>query len=167
MYAEVNQLFGDIVKVTPTSKSVGDMALFMVANSLSSDDVLNGKKEIAYPESVIDLISGAMGQPPGGFPEQVKQRILGTRTAFDGRPGESLPPADLAAAGKKLEPLLERPATKRDELSAILYPKVFEQFAAHRQEFSDTSGLPTPVFFYGMQPGEEFAVDIEPGRLCF
>ncbi len=167
VYAEVNQLFGDIVKVTPTSKSVGDMALFMVANELTSDDVLNGKKEIAYPESVIDLISGAMGQPPGGFPEQVKQRILGSRPAFDGRPGESLPPADFEATGKLLEPLLERPATKREELSSILYPKVFEQFAAHQQEFSDTSGLPTPVFFYGMQPGEEFAVDIEPGKTLF
>ncbi len=167
VYAEVNQLFGDIVKVTPTSKSVGDMALFMVANELTADDVLSGKKEIAYPESVIDLISGAMGQPPGGFPEEVKKRILGSRTAFEGRPGESLPTADLDAAGKKLEPLLERTPTKRDELSAILYPKVFEQFAAHRQEFSDTSGLPTPVFFYGMQPGEEFAVDIEPGKTLF
>ncbi|OAI54058.1 pyruvate carboxylase [Planctomyces sp. SCGC AG-212-M04] len=167
VYAEVNQLFGDIIKVTPTSKSVGDMALFMVANDLTSDDVLNGKKDIAYPESVIDLISGAMGQPPGGFPEQVKKRILGSRPAFEGRPGESLPPADFEATGKKLEPLLERPATKREELSSILYPKVFEQFAAHVQEFSDTSGLPTPVFFYGMQPGEEFAVDIEPGKTLF
>jgi pyruvate carboxylase len=167
VYAEVNQLFGDIVKVTPTSKSVGDMALFMVANNLTSDDVLNGKREIAYPESVIDLISGAMGQPPGGFPEQVTQRILGTRKPFEGRPGESLPPADLEAATEKLETALGRQATKRDKLSYILYPKVFEEFAGHEKAFGDTSGLPTPAFFYGMQPGDEVAVDIEPGKKLF
>jgi len=164
MYAEVNQLFGDIVKVTPTSKSVGDMALFMVANNLTSDDVINSERDLAFPESVIDLISGAMGQPPGGFPENVKARIVGNRKSFTDRPGASLPDADFAEAAKKLEAKLGNPPSPQEVLSQILYPKVHDDFIAHTKAYSDTSGLPTPAFFYGMEPQEEFAVDIEPGK---
>jgi pyruvate carboxylase len=102
MYADVNQLFGDIVKVTPTSKAVGDMALFLVANGLTTEDVLSGEREISYPESVLDLISGRMGQPMGGFPKKVKQRILRDQPALRGRPGATLPPADFAAAEEKV-----------------------------------------------------------------
>ena len=167
VYAEVNQLFGDIVKVTPTSKSVGDMALFMVANKLTCDDVLNGERELAYPESVIDLMSGAMGQPPGGFPKKVKQRILGDRKAFRGRPGASLPAADFKSAAGKLKKSLEHEPTHRDALTWLLYPKVYQDFIAHTNNYSDTSILPTPVFFFGMEPGEEISVDIEPGKTLF
>jgi len=172
LYAEVNQMFGDIVKVTPTSKSVGDMALFMVANNLTCDEVLNGTRELSFPEGVIDLISGAMGQPPGGFPLQVQKRILGDRKPFTGRPGAELPPADFEAARKKTLELLDgepvdEVGLKRHTLSYLLYGKVYEGYAAHRRRFANTSGLPTPNFFYGMQPGEEITIDIEPGKTLF
>ena len=164
IYAEVNQLFGDIVKVTPSSKSVGDMALFMVANELTSADILDDQKDLSFPESVIDLMSGKMGQPPGGFPLQVQRRILRDRPVVVGRPGESLLPADLQAAANKVRHILQDEPSNRDVITWLLYPKVYEEFVAHVQKNSDTSGLPTPVFFYGQAPGEEIAVDIEPGK---
>jgi len=166
-YAEVNQMFGDIVKVTPTSKAVGDMALFMVANELKPADLLNNERELAFPESVIDLVSGAMGQPPGGFPIEVKQRILKGRQEFLERPGKTLPPIDFDAVAQKLVPILNREPTPREILSSVMYPAVFKEYALHRQNYSDTSVLPTPVFFFGMQSGEEFAADIEPGKTLF
>ena len=164
VYADVNQMFGDIVKVTPTSKSVGDMALFMVANDYTAEDVLSGNREMAFPESVIDLVSGAMGQPPGGFPKKIRDRILKDRKPFKGRPGASLPAADFEATGKKLRGLLRREPQQREVVSSILYSKVFEDFAKHQQQYADVSHLPTPVFLYGMEPGEEVAVDIEEGK---
>jgi pyruvate carboxylase len=164
LYAQVNQLFGDIVKVTPSSKSVGDMALFMVANNLTPADVLDEKRDLAFPESVVDLVGGKMGQPPGGFPDAVVRRIMRDRPVVKGRPGESLPPVDWDAAAGKLKAILKREPTRREVVTWILYPKVFEEFAAHQARYSDTSGLPTPVFFYGQQGGEEIAIDIEPGK---
>lgn len=166
-YADVNQLFGDIVKVTPTSKAVGDMALFMVANDLTPDDLMASDRELAFPESVIDLISGAMGQPPGGFPDAVKQRILKGGKEFLERPGLTLPPVDFKEAAENLVPILNREPTPREVLSSVQYPAVFKDWAKHRTEYSDTSVLPTPVFFFGMQSGEEYAVDIEPGKTLF
>jgi pyruvate carboxylase len=164
IYAEVNQLFGDIVKVTPTSKSVGDMALFMLANNLTCEDVLNPDRDIAFPASVIDLISGGMGQPPGGFPEAVKKRVLLEKKEFVGRPGETLPPADMAAAKKAVADLLEREPSGQEVISWLLYERVYEEFAKHQMKFADVSILPTPNFFFGLEPGEEIAIDIEPGK---
>ena len=164
VYADVNQMFGDIVKVTPTSKAVGDMALFMVANDIRAEDVMEGSREFSYPASVIDLIGGAMGQPPGGFPDAVKQRILKDEEGFTGRPGETLPPADFAGKAEELQQLLGREPHSREVTSAILYPRVYADFAQHQLEFSDTSDIPTPVFFDGMRPSEEIAVDIEDGK---
>ena len=164
VYAEVNQLFGDIVKVTPTSKSVGDMALFMVANNLKSQDVLDSDRELAYPESVIDLIGGKMGQPPGGFPEQVKKRILRGQPGLTDRPGATLPPVDFAATGEEVKKFLKREPTTQEVLSYLMYPKVYREFAAHQAEYFDTSVLPTPAFFFGQDAGEEIAVEIEPGK---
>jgi len=166
-YADVNQMFGDIVKVTPTSKAVGDMALFMVANDLTPADLLVSDRELAFPESVIDLISGAMGQPPDGFPQDVVRRILKDRKPFAGRPGATLPPVDFHAALQKLVPILGREPSQREILSWMMYPGVFKDFAEHRKNYGDTSVLPTPVFFYGMKSGEEFAADIEPGKTLF
>ncbi|MFM8250310.1 MAG: pyruvate carboxylase [Planctomycetota bacterium] len=163
-YAEVNDLFGDIVKVTPTSKAVGDMALFMVANNLSANDILNGERELAYPESVVDLIGGRMGQPPGGFPTAVVQRVMRGQAVFSGRPGETLPPADFDKATSDVKTLLGREPSRRDVLSHLLYPKVYKDFVAHLTRYSDTSDLSTPVFFYGQQPGEEIAINIEEGK---
>ncbi len=164
VYAGVNELFGDIVKVTPTSKAVGDMALFMVANDLTNEDVLNPDRDIAFPASVIDLISGGMGQPPGGFPEKVRQRVLLGQKEFTGRPGESLPPADFSAARQTVRDLVGREPAQREIISWLLYERVFEDFARDQQRYGDLSRLPTPGFFYGLEPGEEISVDIEPGK---
>lgn len=164
LYADVNQLFGDIVKVTPTSKSVGDMALFMLANNLTCEDVLNPDRDIAFPGSVIDLIGGGMGQPPGGFPEAVRKRILLGKQEFAGRPGETLPPADMAAAKKKVQELLGREPNGQEVISWLLYERVYEEFAKHEEKYSDVSILPTPNYFFGLDVGEEISIDIEPGK---
>ncbi len=163
-YAAVNQLFGDIVKVTPTSKAVGDMALFMVAGDLSTDDVLRDDKQMSFPASVIDLIAGRMGQPPGGFPKRVMEVVLKNEAAVVGRPGESMPPADIEAARVKASQHLDAPASDAETVSYLLYPKVFNDFAEHCQRYGEVSRLPTPNFLYGQIPGEEIAVDIEPGK---
>jgi pyruvate carboxylase len=163
-YAEVNRLFGDIIKVTPTSKVVGDMALFMVANNLTPDDVLHGSRELAFPESVVELFEGRLGQPPGGFPTELQRRVLRGRKPLTDRPGASLPPADIGRTRDELQKLLKRPVDDREVVTQLLYPRVFPEFAAHEQKYSDTSVLPTPVFFYGLEPGEEISVDIEKGK---
>jgi pyruvate carboxylase len=164
MYAEVNQLFGDIIKVTPTSKVVGDMALFMVANNLTPKEVLEGDRELAFPESVVEFFEGKLGQPVGGFPEKLQKRVLRERQPLTERPGANLPPADFAATSQKLKARFKRAVTERDTLTYLLYPRVFPDFVAHQAWYSDTSVLPTPVFFYGMEPGEEISVDIEAGK---
>lgn len=164
VYAEVNELLGDIVKVTPTSKAVGDMALFMVANNFTAADITEGDRELAFPESVIDLLSGMMGHPPGGFPKKVQKQILKDRPFIKGRPGASLPAADFEAAAEKVAQVTGRKANRRDVLSYLLYPKVFEEFAAHQKKYSDTSMFPTPIFFYGQETGEEFTAEIEEGK---
>jgi pyruvate carboxylase len=163
-YAVVNQLFGDIIKVTPTSKVVGDMALFMVANNLTAADVAEGQRELAFPESVVEFFEGRLGQPVGGFPKALQKRVLRGRKPLRGRPGATLPPADFPRAGEVLRKQLQRAVSDREVVTHLLYPRVFADFAAHQAKYSDTSVLPTPVFFFGMQPGEEVSVDIEPGK---
>ncbi|MFT5127873.1 MAG: pyruvate carboxylase [Rhodothermales bacterium] len=164
VYAQVNELFGDIVKVTPTSKAVGDMALFMVANELGPDEVLDENRELAFPASVVDLLGGMMGQPVGGFPETVQKIILKGAEPLTDRPGRTLPAADFAAAASDASKSLEREALPRETVSNLLYPKVFTDFASHLVKYNDTSVLPTPVFFYGMQSGEEISFEIERGK---
>ena len=164
LYADVNQLFGDIVKVTPTSKAVGDMALFLVANDLSTADLMQSDRDLAFPQSVIDLLAGRMGQTVFGFPAEVQKRILKDEVPLAGRPDDTLPPADLAAAKAKVAELVEEEATDQDVISYLMYPQVFEQFAQHQRQYADVAVLPTPVFLYGMEPQEEVAVDIEPGK---
>jgi pyruvate carboxylase len=163
-YAEVNRLFGDIIKVTPTSKVVGDMAMFMVANNLTSEDVLHGSRELAFPESVVEFFEGRLGQPPGGFPPELQRRILRGRRPLTDRPGAALPPADFDKTRADLQRQLRQPVDERKVVTQLLYPRVFPEFAAHEQTYSDTSVLPTPVFFYGLDPGEEISVDIEKGK---
>jgi len=164
MYAEVNRLFGDIVKVTPTSKVVGDMALFMIANNLTPKDVLDPKRDIAFPESVIEFFEGRLGQPPGGFPPALQSRILRGRIPLTDRPGALLPPVDFANARQELEGKLRHSPTDHDVISYLLYPKVFLDYAQSQAKYSDLSVLPTPVFFYGMETGEEVSIEIEPGK---
>src|SRR5262249_1914211 len=136
-YAEVNLLFGDIVKVTPTSKVVGDMALFLVANNLTPEDTLDPERELAFPESVVELFEGGVGQPPGGVPKPLQERVLKGRPATTERPGKNRPPADIEGAREKASALLGREATDRDALSYLLYPRVFPDLAAHERSYSD------------------------------
>jgi len=167
VYADVNQLLGDIVKVTPTSKAVGDMALFLVTKDLTCDDVLDESRDIAFPQSVIDLVSGRMGQTVGGFPSLVRDRILRGEKPLEGRAGDQLPPADFDAATAKLTSLLGREPTRQEVLSHLLYPAVFEDFAQHQQKYTDTSSLPTPAFFFGLEQNEEIAVELEVGKMLY
>ncbi len=163
-YASVNQLFGDIVKVTPTSKVVGDMALFMVANELTADDVLNSDKELAFPQSTQDLMSGRMGQPYGGFPKKIQERILKGEKPLTTRAGENMDDVNFDAVKRKLSQLEVSNPSMRDALAHTLYPKVYEDLHAHLEEFDDTSHLPTPVFFYGLEHGEEITIDEDLGK---
>ena len=167
-YADVNRLFGDIVKVTPTSKVVGDMALMMVANDLTPGDVLNPAREVAFPESVVSLFKGELGFPPDGFPPALSRKVLKLREAEPPpapyRPGDRLPPADLAALRAQAEQECEQPLDDRELASYLMYPKVTRDFYAHTRVHGDTSVLPTPVFFYGPQPQQELALEIDPGK---
>ncbi len=163
-YAAVNEMFGDIVKVTPSSKVVGDMALFMLANNLTPEQVTDPNRELAFPESVVEFFEGRLGQAPGGFPAALQKKILRGRPPLTDRPGASLPPADFAKSRADLEKKILQPASDQDVLTYLLYPRVYTDFAEHQRKYSDTSILPTDVFFYGLQPGEETSVDIEPGK---
>ena len=163
-YSEVNLLFGDIVKVTPSSKVVGDMALFLVANNLTAEDTVDPSRELAFPDSVVEFFQGRLGQPPGGFPAELQNCVLKGRPARSERPGANLPPADLEAAREKATAFLGSPATMRDALSYVLYPRVFPDLAAHKRTYSDTSISPTSLFFFGPEPGEEVKVEIEEGK---
>ena len=162
-----NQLFGDIVKVTPTSKAVGDMALFLVANDLTAERRARRRARAGVSRNRSSTWSrGRMGQPPGGFPAKAcSERILRGRAPVEGRPGASLPPADFDEGGRELRKKI-RPQSRRSAtcFRTCSIRKVFAEFAAHQRKYSDTSVLPTPVFFYGQEPGEEVAVDIEPGK---
>jgi pyruvate carboxylase len=164
MYAEVNKLFGDIVKVTPSSKAVGDMALFLITNNLTVDDVLDPKRDLSFPESVVDLLSGKMGQPPGGFPKDVQARILRGQKPLTDRPGATMPPIDFAAVAEEVAQAIGRTPSHRDVLSYLMYPKVFTEFVKHQEKYGDLGVLPTDVFFYGQEPQQETAIDIEPGK---
>ena len=163
-YADVNQLFGDIVKVTPSSKVVGDLALFMVANELTPEDVANPDKEIAFPESVVAMMRGELGYPADGFPKALQARILKGQTPIEGRVGAHLPPVDLEQARKTAEQAAGRHLDDADLASWLMYPKVFTEYAEHRRKYGDVSVLPTPVFFYGLGEKDEVAVEIEPGK---
>jgi pyruvate carboxylase len=163
MYAEVNRMFGDIIKVTPSSKVVGDMALFMLANNLTPADVIEGPRELAFPESVVEFFEGKLGQPPGGFPEKLQKRILRGRTPLTQRMGELLPPVNLEDVRAELETKFQR-NSDRDLLSYLMYPRVFADFVEHQRRYSDTSMLPTPTFFYGTEKGDEVSIEIDPGK---
>ena len=163
-YAEVNRLFGDIPKVTPSSKVVGDMAIWMVKQGLDGPAVTARAGELTFPESVIDYMRGSLGQPPGGFPEPLRANILKGAKTIDGRPGLSLPPYDWAGAKREIEQLAGTEVARRDVVSYALYPKVMREYMEHRALHGDTSVLSTPTFFYGLRVGEEAWIDIEPGK---
>ena len=165
-YAEVNQLFGDIVKVTPSSKVVGDMCMFLVTRGIKAADVPTLKPgAIDFPESVIDMLAGGLGQPDGGWPADVQKVVLGNRKATTKRPGELAEPVDLEATRAALSTKLGRPASNDDLYSHLMYPQVFADFTAFQLKYDDLSGLPTPAFFYGLHIGEEIEIEIDPGKI--
>jgi len=163
-YAEVNEMFGDIVKVTPSSKVVGDMALMMVTSGLTRAQVEDPEVEIAFPESVVQFFHGDIGQPYGGFPEALQRKVLAGREPLAVRPGEVLPPADLEALRREAEKQCGREITDEEFASSLMYPKVFQEYVEKRNAYGNVSVLPTHTFFYGMEPGEEITIDIERGK---
>jgi pyruvate carboxylase len=163
-YADVNEMFGNIVKVTPSSKVVGDMALLMVSSGLTREQVLDPNFEVAFPESVVQMMRGDLGRPEGGWPEGIQKKVLKGKPPLATRPGANMAPLDLVAERKLLDQKLARPATDTQFASYLMYPKVFLDYARDRAAFGDCAILPTPVFFYGMEPGDEVSVDIERGK---
>ena len=172
-YAEVNQLFGDIVKVTPSSKVVGDMALFLFSRGVKPEDVVNLEPGAqGFPDSVVDMMSGGLGWPENGWPEEVQKVVLGHERAAQARrdfvrgviPGAVATPADLDKIRAELSATLKRPCTDDDLYSYLMYPQVFTDFTKLQKEYSDVSVLPSHAFFYGLRRGEEINVAIEEGK---
>jgi pyruvate carboxylase len=163
-YAEVNEMFGDVVKVTPSSKVVGDMAIMMVTSGLTRTDVEDPKQEVAFPESVVQFFHGDIGQPYGGFPVALQRKVLKGREPLLVRPGEVLPAADLDQLRVEAEKRVERSVTDTEFASYLMYPKVFVDYAKERTRFGDVSVLPTSAFFYGMSVGEELSIDLQRGK---
>jgi pyruvate carboxylase len=166
MYAEVNQLFGDIVKVTPSSKVVGDMTLFLMAKEMTPADILelDEKHDLSLPNSVVEMFSGVLGVPPGGWPPKLQKIILRGQPPVNGRPSASMAAVDFDEEKKSLEKKTGHPIERDDLLSYLLYPEVFTKFDKFRQTYSDVSVLPTPAFFFGLKSGEEITVEIESGK---
>ena len=165
-YADVNQMFGDIVKVTPSSKVVGDMALMMVSQNLSRAEVEDPAIEVAFPDSVVDMMRGNLGQPPGGFPDAILKKVLkGEKPNLD-RPGRNLPPADFEALRVEASEQLGGIALNDEELcSYLMCGKVFIEYMRRRKLYGPVRALPTKNFFYGMTAGEEISAEIDPGKM--
>lgn len=163
-YAEVNDMLGDIIKVTPSSKMVGDLALTMVSGGLTRADVENPDKEISFPDSVRSFFRGELGQPPGGFPAELQKKVLKGETPLTERPGSYVGTADLAALRSEAKKKIGRSLTDEEFNSYLMYPDVFTAYADHRREFGPVGVLPTATFFYGMKQGEEITIDLEAGK---
>lgn len=164
-YREVNEILGDIVKVTPSSKMVGDLAIFMVQNNLDKDNIAEKAKSLSFPDSVVSYFKGMMGQPLGGFPEDLQKAVLKGEEPITCRPGELLPSVDLEAVREQISGLNENiDNVDRAVISWCLYPKVTEEYIRHREEYDDLSRLPSHVFFDGLMAGEKMEVEIEKGK---
>lgn len=163
-YHDVNLMFGDIVKVTPSSKVVGDMALMMVSQDLTVADVENPGRDIAFPDSVVSMLRGDLGQSPGGWPQALQKKALKGDKPITARPGSLLKPADLEKSRKQIEDKLERKLSEYEFASWLMYPKVFSDFVAAQETYGPVSVLPTPTYFYGMRSEDEIFVDIERGK---
>ncbi len=164
-YAEVNQMFGDIVKVTPSSKVVGDMALMMVAQGITRAEVEDPNVEVAFPDSVIDMLKGNLGQPPGGWPKALQAKVLKGEAAIATRPGLGMADVDLEASRMAISAQLQGHNIDEEDLCGyLMYPKVFADYMKRHAEYGPVRILPTPVFFYGMQQGDEISIEIGPGK---
>lgn len=154
---------GDIIKVTPSSKVVGDLAQFMVQNKLTPQDVLDKAEELSFPKSVVEYLQGHIGQPYGGFPEPLRSKVLRDMPRIDGRPGASMQPFDFAKLNEELKEDFPG-ATDRDVMSAALYPQVTKEYLAFKEQYGPVDKLDTRVFLVGPKVGEEFDVTIEKGK---
>jgi pyruvate carboxylase len=164
-YADVNMMFGDIVKVTPSSKVVGDMALMMVSQGLTRAQVEDPKTEVSFPDSVVDMMRGNLGQPPGGFPKGIVKKVLKSEKPNTERPGKHLPPADFEALRAELAAKFEDIEFDDEDFNGyLMYPKVFTDYVARHEEYGPVRTLPTLTYFYGMAPGDEITAEIDPGK---
>uniref|UniRef100_UPI003564AEBF pyruvate carboxylase n=1 Tax=Puniceibacterium confluentis TaxID=1958944 RepID=UPI003564AEBF len=165
-YADVNQMFGDIVKVTPSSKVVGDMALMMVSQGLTRAQVEDPKSDVSFPDSVIDMMRGNLGQPPGGFPKGIVKKVLKGEKPNTERPGKSVPPADIEQTRAEVIKEMEgKEVDDEDLMGYMMYPKVFLDYMGRHRIYGPVRVLPTRTFFYGMEPGEEITAEIDPGKI--
>lgn len=162
-YKEANLLLGDLIKVTPSSKVVGDLAQFMVQNKLSAKEVEDRAEDLSFPKSVVEFLQGAIGTPHGGFPEPFRSKVLKDMPRIEGRPGESLADLDFNTLTTQLSEKHPH-VTEKDVISASLYPKVTEDFLTFRDEFGPVDKLPTRIFLVGPKVGEEFEVSIDRGK---
>ncbi|MDV7270225.1 pyruvate carboxylase [Thioclava sp. A2] len=164
-YADANQIFGDIVKVTPSSKVVGDMALMMVAQGITKAQVEDPKTEVAFPDSVIDMMRGNLGQPPGGFPAGIVKKVLKDEAPNTERPGKHLAAIDLEETRAKLSAELNGFSVDDEDLAGyLMYPKVFLDYMGRHRSYGPVRTLPTRMFFYGMEPGQQISAEIDPGK---
>jgi pyruvate carboxylase len=164
-YADANRMFGDIVKVTPSSKVVGDMALMMVAQGLTRAQVEDPKVDVAFPDSVADMLRGNLGQPHGGWPEGILKKVLKGEKPLIDRPGKSMPAVDLEAVRKKVSAEMNGITVDDEDLNGyLMYPKVFLDYMGRHKQYGPVRTLPTQTFFYGMQSGDEIAIEIDPGK---
>ncbi len=164
-YADANQTFGDIVKVTPSSKVVGDMALMMVAQNLTRAQVEDPAVDVAFPDSVVDMLRGNLGQPPGGWPAGISKKVLKDEIPSTERPGKHLPAVDIEAVRTKVSAELEGLKVDNEDLAGyLMYPKVFLDYMGRHRAYGPVRALPTQVFFYGMEPGDQIAAEIDPGK---
>ena len=172
MYAEVNLLFGDIVKVTPSSKVVGDMCMFLISRGVKPGDARSYLQSLPagtnFPESVIDMLQGGLGQPIGGWPKDIQKIILGNKKPFTNRPGERAEKVELEKTCGEVAKITGQKMCSDDDLySYLMYPQVFKDFVKSRKNFSDLSVLPTPCFFYGLKDKEEVTISLEAGKTLF
>ncbi|HPX91322.1 MAG TPA: pyruvate carboxylase, partial [Spirochaetota bacterium] len=165
MYMKVNFMMGDIVKVTPSSKMVGDLAIFMVKNELTPENILEKGKDLAFPDSVVSYFEGMMGQPEGGFSTDLQQIVLKGKEPITCRPGELLPPVNFEELAASIEKKHGFKPTKQDLLSFALYPKVFDEYIAFIKEYGDFSRMETPLFFEGLKRGVPAEVELEDGKI--
>lgn len=163
-YSDVNKMFGDIVKVTPSSKVVGDMALMMVSQGLTRAQVEDPATDVSFPDSVVDMMRGNLGQPPGGFPAGIVDKVLKGEKPNTDRPGAHLEPVDLEAVRAELAAKFDTEIDDEDLSGYLMYPKVYTDYMDRHETYGPVRTLPTPTFFYGMEPSDEISAEIDPGK---